>query len=272
MFNIKRFNSGEYEVTLTERIREQSVKIYWNYYKQTDIIIPILKAAAIKQTYGDKKSITLVAPYLPYSRQERQFEAGQAIHFEVFLRMLEPWFDNIETMGLHCGLAKKNRRYGDKGQILNKWFNIYTLSHQYNIVFPDESARVHYYYPPSEMYTFIKHRNKEDGAPVLELDKSKLPNRIDLSKPFLICDDVGDGNRTFVECAKTLRQHFQDDKLKIELLLYNSFCSYGLLNLIDAGVAKMKIINPDSYNYLIAKFPTMIDFFELIAFEGEHSV
>lgn len=259
MFNIKQHNSGEVEVTLMERIRENSVIIKWNYFEQKDIMVPLLQAAAVKHTYGDNIDIILEAPYLPYACQDRIFKAGQAIAFEEFINIIKLYFNQVITMALHCS-------YNFIG-LENKRYNAITLQSEYNIIFPDESARKHYYYPDDKMYTFIKERN-ENGEPNLTLDITKVPMRQSAEKVFLICDDIGDGNRTFVNCANALRREFPRHEIKIELMLYHAFCTYGLQNLFDAGITKLKIINPDSYSFLINKFPEHKDFFELITFRG----
>jgi|GEM_PF-6383931 phosphoribosylpyrophosphate synthetase len=272
MFNIKQHNSGEVEVTLTERLRQNYATITWNYFEQKDVMIPLLQAAAIRHTYGNDIDIVLDAPYLPYARQDRVFEAGQPIAFNEFIKVIKTQFNRIRTMALHCSSGHQWRSYSNIEKLLqleNMKYNAMALQSDYNIVFPDESARNHYYYPDAKMYTFIKYRD-DNGAPHLTLDRGKLPEEINHAKPFLICDDIGDGNRTFVACVEALKNDIMNsDTIKIELMLYHAFCSYGLQNIIDAGISKLKIINPDSYHFLINKFPDHKDFVELVTFKGQ---
>jgi phosphoribosylpyrophosphate synthetase len=252
IFKIKQHNSGEYEITLTERIYDRIVYIHWDYFTQKDIMIPMLKAAAIRHTYGDRIQIILDAPYLPYARQDRVFEAGQSIAFIDFTKIIFLNFDVVRTQALHC----HNYYAFGKNYINIDRYNLMELQSQYNIVFPDASARHHYYYSDDKMITFNKVRNKF-GTPHLELDAFRMPYKIDLYKPFLICDDIGDGNRTFVECAKALRKEFEHSErlnIEIELMVYHQFGTYGFDNLIEEGINKLKIINKDSYNFIVNKY------------------
>ena len=62
MFEMKRFNSGELDVKLVERLN--NFEVHWNWFNEDerDLMVPLLKADAIKKQYGEV-NIVLVCNY-----------------------------------------------------------------------------------------------------------------------------------------------------------------------------------------------------------------
>lgn len=252
MFEVKKFNSGEWDVKLTERITGSYITIDWNWFKEPDIMIPLMKMDAIYRQYGRRINITIRANYLPYSRQDRVFEIGNSIPFELIVEMLNNMQNiiHLKTIGLHCPCSRyeilENRKH--------------ELSRNHYFVFPDENAEKHFYFSSDKfsieknLAYFSKVRN-EDGV-FLKLEKA-APLKKDT---VFICDDICDGGRTFIECAKILIEKF--GALQINLLVYHAFMTHGLEE-IKKYINKIYILNPDSYYYLIDKFPEDKYYFQL---------
>lgn len=255
-FDIKQFSSGEWQVKIAERIYGDAI-IHWNWFDkcQRDLMLLLTKIGAIKKQYG-MIPITIYAPYLPYARQDRVFEAGQDLVIETLVKAIYGRYDDIriETMALHC----KN---------LFKISNIIcyayvTIKHPYNIihVYPDSNARYHYITGDNENECI--HFSKIRILSEIKLNIiNTYQNKIDIQKTFLICDDICAGGRTFIECAKTLRKKYGDD-IKIELMIYHAFLDYGLDALKESGISKIYIINPDSYEYICNLYPNDLNYFE----------
>lgn len=260
MFEIKKFNSGEWDVKLVERIHGNEAVIHWNWFdeSQRDVMLLLMKIGAIKKQYG-MIPIIIDAPYLPYSRQDRVFEAGQDIPIETLVKTITGRYLDvtIKTMGLHCENIYFNK-------INNE---LYELNTSFIPVFPDINAAKHYeanpyYINPKKI---ILQKMRTDNGIRTEfkiIDGLNMFTCPEMSK-FLICDDICDGGRTFVEAAKLLKRQWGND-ITIELMIYHAFMTHGLDDLKAAGISKIKIINPDSYEYVINKFPEDKNYFELI--------
>lgn len=63
-------------------------------------ILPLLFAVQTARSLGASR-IILVAPYLPYMRQDKVFEAGQGITSIYFARLLSRYFDCLVTIDPH---------------------------------------------------------------------------------------------------------------------------------------------------------------------------
>ena len=89
-FDVKQFSSGEYEVKIAERIYGDTAVIHWNWFdeSQRDLMLLLMKISAIKRQYSDDIYIIIYAPYLPYARQDRVFEAGQDVAICTLLNSL----------------------------------------------------------------------------------------------------------------------------------------------------------------------------------------
>jgi ribose-phosphate pyrophosphokinase len=260
MFEIKKFNSGEKSVRITERLSE--FKVHWNWFNEDeqDIMIPLMKADAIKRQYGNVP-ILLNASYLPYSRQDRMFEIGQAVPMDLLQKIFSNYFDHILCMALHGVEDYKSNHIPKYPLLLKQCLSLEYLPFfsYYNFVFPDKNAGKHFNASPEQSIYFEKIRD-ESGKPKLVAESYNNLSAFHRDQPFLICDDICDGGRTFVECAKLLKENFGNDK-KIELIIYHAFLTHGLEDLKNSGISKIHIINPDSYGYIIKKYPNDLNYF-----------
>lgn len=252
MFEIKKFNSGEYDIKLIERVTYPIV-IKWNWFKEKDILIPLMQLAAIKTTYNYDVRIRLQCNYMPYSRQDRVFIAGQSNYAQTVLNLLNDNFDIIETMALHCKSLTNMESVRNLTKELWKFDTNY-ITH----VFPDENAQKHFYnHNDIKKIIFAKTRD-DKGHPALM--SKHIDGGIEATRRFIICDDICDGGRTFVACANKLREMYGDD-IKIELMIYHAFMTHGLDDLKASGISQIAIINPDSYDYVIEQYPNDVEYF-----------
>lgn len=247
-FYIKQFASGEWDVKIKNRIYDKAVILYdwFDEIERGDLMLLLTKIGAIRKNYG-MIDIIVYAPYLPYSRQDRLFEAGQDIAIETFINAIK--IDNkitIETMGLHC-----QNNYS----IINNKIDIKEL-YDVSLVFPDLNAKNHFNLKNGNNQYILFEKIRTNKS----IELNMIPYFGETKKKYLICDDVIAGGRTFIECAKTLKKRFGEDII-IELLVYNAFLDYGINNLIQSGISKIHVVNQFSYNFLVNKFETDCQYF-----------
>lgn len=251
LFTINRFSSGEWDVAIDSRINKFHVN--WNWFKEPDVMIPLMKADAIRRQYDDCE-LSLFANYLPYSRQDRVFQVGGSNGISVLRKILEANFSRMYTMGFHSRHAE-----AFKNLFILSMEEVGPSSYEDTLfVFPDENAVNHYTFifgTKSEII-YKKSRN-EDGITVEE--KSRIIQDISKIKKIIIMDDICDGGRTFCEVAKKLSLEFPC--IPIYITVYHAFLSHGLGNLKASGIQGIRIINPESLDYVISQYPSSRDFF-----------
>jgi len=94
-----RFPDGEYKLTLPYRVPEQVI-FYLSLNQPNEKLIELLLAAKTARQLG-AKTLTLVAPYLCYMRQDKAFHAGEVISQRVVGDFLAELFDNVITVDPH---------------------------------------------------------------------------------------------------------------------------------------------------------------------------
>ena len=110
-FDVHRFPDGETLVSAapSDGVSGRTVAIYRSLYDPNAKLVEVMLAANALRSLGAAKVI-LIAPYLPYMRQDRAFQPGQAISQEAVGQLLATLFDGIITIQphLHRTLALSN--------------------------------------------------------------------------------------------------------------------------------------------------------------------
>ena len=97
---IKRFPDGESYVRINSTVRDKIAILFCTLNNPNKSILSLMFAAQTLKEVGAKK-IILVAPYLPYMRQDKRFKAGEAITSQLFAKFLSNWIDYLITIDPH---------------------------------------------------------------------------------------------------------------------------------------------------------------------------
>ena len=97
---VHRFPDGEGRVRLSGPVEGEDVVLVAGLDRPDDKVLPLLFAAATARDLG-ATSVGLVAPYLPYLRQDRRFQAGEGISARYFARLLSQAVDWLVTVDPH---------------------------------------------------------------------------------------------------------------------------------------------------------------------------
>lgn len=92
------FPDGESLVTIAMRCAHPA--IYIDLHRPNPKLMDLLLAADALRDQG-AMAITLIAPYLPYMRQDRAFHPGEAVSQRTFGRMIAAHFDRVVTVDPH---------------------------------------------------------------------------------------------------------------------------------------------------------------------------
>ena len=96
----RRFPDGESLVTLDDQINGADVLLLAGLRSPDSVALALRFAAETAREFG-ARSVGLVAPYLPYMRQDTRFHPGEAISAPIFARFLEQSVDWLVTVDPH---------------------------------------------------------------------------------------------------------------------------------------------------------------------------
>ena len=83
----RRFPDGETYLRIDGECADKSVVLVCTLDRPNDKILPLVFLADAARALGARR-VGLVAPYLAYLRQDRQFRAGEAVTSRTFARLV----------------------------------------------------------------------------------------------------------------------------------------------------------------------------------------
>ena len=104
------FPDGETYLRFASDLSGLALVIVCTLDRPNEKILPLLFAAATARELGAEK-VGLVAPYLAYLRQDRQFKPGEAVTSRQFAQLLSNRFDWLVTVDPHL------HRYGSLAEV-----------------------------------------------------------------------------------------------------------------------------------------------------------
>ncbi len=97
---IHTFPDEETGIEIKTLVEDRDIIFIANLVHPNSKILPLLFASETARALGAKK-ITLVAPYLPYMRQDIQFHPGESITSRYFSKLISHYFDGLITIDPH---------------------------------------------------------------------------------------------------------------------------------------------------------------------------
>lgn len=205
----KRFPDGEIYVRFMKDVKGKEIVLVQSFYGYVnDCVMEAIFAAETARDLG-AKSITLVAPYFAYLRQDSRFHPGECISIEVMGNLFSKYFNKIIIIDPHLHRQTKlNNLFKTKTQKLTSNPNIasYIKKNIKNalIVGPDW-----------ESYKWARKVAEQINYPFVILEKKRLSGRkvrisisrkIDIdNKTVVFVDDIISTGHTILEAAKKLR-------------------------------------------------------------------
>ncbi|MDU3132281.1 MAG: ribose-phosphate pyrophosphokinase [Bradyrhizobium sp.] len=205
--NTRQFPDGETYLRFATDLNKRSVAIVCTLAHPDEKILPLIFAAATARELGASK-VGLVAPYLAYMRQDRRFNAGEAVTSRQVARLISEAFDWMVTIDPHL------HRYGDLSEIysiptrvvhaaplISKWVKV-------NIEKPLIIG------PDSESEQWVAAVASDAAAPYCVLEKVRHGDRdvrITLrnleawqGRTAVLVDDIISSGRTMIEAVRLL--------------------------------------------------------------------
>lgn len=205
----RRFPDGESLVTIEEGLGGFDVALVASLRNPDDLALPLRFAAATAREFG-AHSVGLIAPYLAYMRQDKRFNAGEAVSAPLFARFLEESFDWLVTADPHLhrnpelsGLYRIPVRQVATAPLVADWIR-------------DNIPNAVLIGPDSESDQWVSDIANRAGVPYQVLTKIRRGDRdVDVSLPSIdtarsrtpiIVDDIASSGRTAVETLHHLKR------------------------------------------------------------------
>lgn len=206
------FPGGERSVKLTpdHNTRGLPMQIRMDFKGSDDLIDLVLTVNALRNMYGSTLELTLLVPYLPFSRQDRVMTSGESFGLQAFASIVNMCnFSRVTTWDVHSDVAAALFPAGVFKNISQEdlWGSELRVSAPSAIISPDAGALKKIYKVAEKagiknVIEATKVRDVATGQIVAtRIDSSRLVN-LDTA---VIVDDICDGGRTFIELAKVIR-------------------------------------------------------------------
>lgn len=233
------FSGGEQHVKIDSKMLTSDftfgsrVILHQEIRSSADLMTVIMTKNAIDHIlkFVDHK-IELVMFYVPYARQDRVCETGEAFGIEAFAHVLNSLnFDRITVADPHSDVTPaliKNLFVIPQEEIVYHALKWKLVKEDFALISPDGGALKKIFKLSKmmglEVHCAEKIRDTKTGAII----KTDISTKDFKGKNLMIVDDICDGGRTFIELAKVLRQR---NAGKIELFVTHGIFSKGMKEL-----------------------------------------
>lgn len=227
------FKGGEENVRLSPEqvtVVEKATTIYIKAHldSSSTLMAFMLIVDAIRRITPDI-NIKAFIPYLPYARQDRDCNPGEALSLAVVANMINSL--NLSTVTLLDPHSDVSKALIHNSLVLN--LSTYLIRHD---AFPGlDFADVYLVAPDAGAQKKVKElarvlgaagyitATKERNLETMEITGTKFDGDV-TGKRLLVVDDICDGGRTFIELAKSLHKH---NPLELHLWVTHGIFSYG---------------------------------------------
>jgi ribose-phosphate pyrophosphokinase len=232
------FSGGEEHVRIDDdmnygEVQALPISIFARVKNSAEFLAALMLCDAAYLRYlRHSPNIKLILPYLPYARQDRMCNIGEASSLSLILRIMTDSIpiDELQTWDVHNEVAVIDQlgNYIEYSNVPAAAFAHYLppeIQQNKNLVVvsPDKGAICRAAEFAAALHLPVcnadKRRNPENGE-ILGIELTSLFS----GEEALIVDDICDGGRTFIELAKILRE--QGAK-KVYMYVTHAICSKG---------------------------------------------
>lgn len=221
------FPGGEEHIRLPKFSQTADCGLMGRLRNSTDVMRFILAADAMKRK--GIKDMEAVIPYIPYARQDRVCNDGEALSLAVFANMINSYgFSSVTYWDEHSPVTSALIHNGISvapEDLIHS--DCALLDERYIVVAPDAGASKRAMGMAKLIGLDLIQATKVRDIGTTAIVETRISADLSIydDKPYLIVDDICDGGRTFIELAKVLRG---DGAKRIELYVTHGIFSKGL--------------------------------------------
>ncbi|WP_313696975.1 ribose-phosphate diphosphokinase [Achromobacter sp.] len=231
-----RFPGGEMQVTIPAGLREQAdaareFRIH-ALLKSADDVMQLLLLTDALRRLNPAAPVHLDMPYVPYARQDRVCNPGEALGAAVFCKLInDQQYATVTIVEPHSDVTPallQRVRVVDATAFLKKALAAPAFAQGVTLMAPDAGARKRVQALAKALgVADVRYAEKVRDPQTGRITETRVPDDIP-AQPVLVVDDICDGGRTFLELAAALA-----DKTRQPLYLYvtHGIFSKGLTEL-----------------------------------------
>jgi ribose-phosphate pyrophosphokinase len=208
-FVLRQFPDGETYVRVLSQVEQRNVFIVCTLHQPDAKLLPLLFLCRLLRDLK-VKSICLIAPYLAYMRQDKQFNPGEAVTSEYFAQLISGFADTLITIDPHLHRRNSlNEIYSISCEAIHAspLISDYIIEHIKNplLIGPD-----------AESEQWVSEVAKNANAPFIVLEKIRLGDKdVKTTVPHVekfknhtpvLVDDIISTARTMIETVGHLKK------------------------------------------------------------------
>lgn len=204
-----RFPDGETLVRFEAPVAGRTVVLVAELSRPDDKTLPLLFAADAARDLGAER-VLLVAPYLPYMRQDARFAPGEAITSRTYAGLLSSLFDGLVTVDPHL------HRHADLGELYRMPARAVSSASAIGAWIREHVPDALVIGPDVESGQWVAAVAAVAGVPWQVLSKTRHGDRdVEVSLPDaqagrgrrpVLVDDIVSSARTMIEAVRGIRQ------------------------------------------------------------------
>lgn len=244
VIEVRHFPDGESYVRLVNNVNDKEVIVVATLHYPNDKFLPLLFLLQLLRDSGATQ-ITLVAPYLAYMRQDKQFRPGEAITSSYFSKLITPYINHLITVDPHLHrIHSMAELYAIPATVLHA-ADLISDYIRHSIVSPVLIG------PDSESEQWVSAVAFRAQAPYLVLEKHRHGDRsVDISVPQVdryrdhtpvLIDDIISTARTMIETVEHLK--VAGMKPPVCIGVHAVFSDQSFSDLVNAGPSKIITCN-----------------------------
>ena len=241
---IRHFPDGETFVQLLSEVKEKCVIMVCTLHEPDEKILPLFFLCQTAKSLGAKYTC-LVAPYLSYMRQDRQFHAGEGVTSDYFGRLLSGFADSLVTIDPHLHRRKNLSEIYSIPNIIVQAAGPISSWIKANVREPLLIG------PDSESEQWVSSIAQSAGAPFIILQKIRMGDRkVEVSFPNVekykdhtpvLIDDIISTAHTMIETVIKIKN--ESMKPPVCIGTHAVFAGTAYEDLLNAGAGKIVTCN-----------------------------
>ena len=235
---VSHFPDGEMLVRLMNDVKGKRVVLVQRFFGDvSNQILEVMFAAHALRDLGAKK-VVLVAPYMPYMRQDTRFHSGEVVSQRAFAQLCDSFFDVVVTVDPHL------HRIRSLPAVFSCQSVVISSDTALSTFIKKKYRDVVILGPDLESYQWAERVASLLQVPFRVLEKKRHSSRrvtVTLNEPYnfsgktvVLIDDIVSTGHTLLE-AVTLVKKFKPQKI-IAVVVHGLFVEDALHKLQKAGV------------------------------------
>jgi ribose-phosphate pyrophosphokinase len=246
---VRHFPDGESYVRVASDCRDRDAFILCSLVPPDPFLVPLLFLAATLRELG-ARSVGLIAPYLPYMRQDQRFRDGEAVGARLFANTLSAAFDWLIAVDPHL------HRCADLAQLYPIPHRVVTAAPALAQWIRSEVRQPLLVGPDAESEQWVAQVARATGAPFVVLDKIRRGDRdVVVTGPALarwaghtpvLLDDMISTGHTLLQAAALLQAAGLGAPVCVAV--HGLFVDDALPRLHGAGIDRIATANTVSHS------------------------